>query len=57
MIDNCANYGIPARIIYLNYFSTTIKLVSEKTLLDGTTINHFASWLFLSLLVKLSLDS
>ena len=57
MIDNCANYGIPARIIYLNYFSTTIKLVSEKTLLDGTTINNFASWLFLSLLVKLSLDS
>ena len=57
MIDSCANYGIPAQIIYLNYFSTTIKLVSEKTLLDGTTINHFASWLFLSLLVKLSLDS
>ena len=56
MIDSCANYGIPAQIIYLNYFSTTIKLVSEKTLLDGTTINNFASWLFLSLLVKLSLD-
>ena len=57
MIDNCANYGIPAQIIYLYYFSTTIKLVSEKTLLDGTTINNFASWQFLSLLVKLSLDS
>lgn len=41
MIDNCANYGIPARIMYLNYFSTTMKLVSEKTLLDGTTINNF----------------
>ena len=41
MIDNCANYGIPARIMYLNYFSTTKKLVSEKTLLDGTTINNF----------------
>ena len=57
MIDSCANYGIPAQIIYLNYFSTMIKLVSAKTLLDGTTINNFASWLFLSLLVKLSLDS
>ena len=28
-------------IIYLNYFSATMKLVSEKTLLDGTTINNF----------------
>ena len=41
MIDNCANYGIPAQIIYLNYFFTTMKLVSEKTLLDGTTISNF----------------
>lgn len=41
MIDNCANYGIPAQIIYSNYFSTAIKLVSEKTLLDGSTINNF----------------
>ena len=41
MIDNCASYGIPAKIMYLNYFSTTMKLVSEKTLLDGTTINNF----------------
>ena len=41
MIDNCANYGIPARIMYLNYFSTTMKLVSEKMLLDRTTINNF----------------
>ena len=41
MIDNCANYGIPAKIMYLNDFCTTMKLVSEKTLLDGTTINNF----------------
>ena len=41
MIDNCASYGIPAKIMYLNYFSTTMKLVSEKMLLDGTTINNF----------------
>ena len=41
MIENCANYGIPAKIMYLNFFSTTMKLVSEKTLLDGTTINNF----------------
>ena len=41
MIDNCASYRIPAKIMYLNYFSTTMKLVSEKTLLDGTTINNF----------------
>ena len=41
MIDNCASYGIPAKIIYLNYFSTTMKLVSEKMLLDRTTINNF----------------
>ena len=39
MIDNCASYGIPAKIMYLNYFSTTMKLVSEKMLLDGTTTN------------------
>ena len=41
MIENCANYGIPAKIMYLNFFSTTMKLVSEKALLDGTTINNF----------------
>ena len=41
MIDNCARYGIPAKIMYLNYFSTTMKLVSEKMLLDGTTTNKF----------------
>ena len=41
MIDNFANYEIPPKIMYLNYFSTTMKLVSKKTLLDGTTINNF----------------
>ena len=41
MIDNCASYGIPVKIMYLNYFSTTKKLVSEKMLLDGSTINNF----------------
>ena len=40
MIDNCSNNGIPAKIMHLNYFSTTMKLVSRKTLLDGTTINN-----------------
>ena len=41
MIDNCANCGIPARIIYLNYYSTTAQLVSEKTLLDETKTSNF----------------
>ena len=41
MIATCANYGIPAKIMYLNYFSTTMKLVSEKMLLDGSAINNF----------------
>ena len=41
MIDNCANFGIPAQIIYLNYYSTTTQLVSEKTLLDETKTSNF----------------
>ena len=41
MIDNCANFGIPAKIIYLNYYSTTTQLVSEKTLLDETKTSNF----------------
>ena len=41
MIDNCVNCGIPARIIYLNYYSTTTQLVSEKTLLDETKTSNF----------------
>ena len=53
MIDNCSNNGIPAKIMHLNYFSTTMKLVSKKTLLDGTTIKIVASWLFMSPLFTL----
>ena len=41
MIDNCVNCGIPARIIYSNYYSTTTQLVSEKTLLDETKTSNF----------------
>ena len=41
MIDNCANIGIPAQIIYLNYYSTTTQLVSEKRLLDETKTSNF----------------
>ena len=41
MIDNCANFGIPAQIIYLNYYSTTTQLVSEKRLLDETKTSNF----------------
>ena len=41
MIDNCANFGIPALIIYLNYYSTTTQLVSEKRLLDETKTSNF----------------
>ena len=41
MIENCANFGIPAQIIYLNYYSTTTQLVSEKRLLDETKTSNF----------------
>ena len=51
MIDNCANCGIPAQIIYLNYYSTTTQLVSEKTLLDETKTSNFC---FLIVYVALS---
>ena len=40
-IDDCANYGIPAQTVYLNYHSTTTQLTSEKTLLDRTETNNF----------------
>ena len=64
MIDNCANCGIPARIIYLNYYSTTTQLVSEKTLLDETKTSYFCFLIVYVRVVyinrkavKLSLDS
>ena len=41
MIGNCANCGIPEQIIYVNYYSTTTQLVSEKTLLDETKTSNF----------------
>ena len=41
MIDNWANCGSPAQIIYLNYYFTTTQLVSEKTLLDETKTSNF----------------